>query len=151
MHTLSSSRNSTTEKPVPFRMTSLPNGPWKGISADFLGPLPSGEYLLVVIDNYSRYPEVEVVSTTSAKQQYKIFARQGVPHILKTDNGPPFSGHEFGKFAAHLGSRHRKVTPLWPRANGAIEQFNRCLVKVIRTAHTEGSWKQLLFKFLRMY
>lgn len=144
------------EKPEPLRMTPLPKGPWQEVSADFLGPLPTGEYLLVVIDEFSRFPEVEVVSTTSAKAAIPkfdaIFARQGVPVTLKTDNGPPFSGHEFEKFASHLGFRHRKVTPLWPRANGSVERFNRCLVKVIRTAHTEGrSWKQQLFRFLRMY
>ena len=34
---------------------------------DFLGPRPSGEYLMVVIDEYSRFPEVEIVTTTSAR------------------------------------------------------------------------------------
>ena len=33
---------------------------------DFYGPLPSGEYLLVLIDRYSRFPEVEIVKSTKA-------------------------------------------------------------------------------------
>ena len=150
------SQSDGAEKPEPLRMTELPNGPWKEVSVDFLGPLPSGEYLFVAIDEYSRYPEVEIVSTTSAKATIPkldaIFARQGIPEILKSDNGPPFSGHEFEQFATHLGFKHRKVTPYWPRANGSVERFNRCLVKVVRTAHTENkNWRQQLYNFLRMY
>ena len=148
--------NEGAEKPEPLNMTPLPHGPWQDVSADFLGPLPTGEYILVVIDDYSRFPEVEIVSGTSSRTTIPaldgIFARQGVPMTLRTDNGPPFSGHEFKEFADHLGFTHRKVTPYWPRANGAVERFNRALVKVIRTAHTERrSWKQQLFRFLRAY
>ena len=31
---------------------------------DFYGPLPSGEYLPVLIDRYSRFPEVAIVKST---------------------------------------------------------------------------------------
>ena len=34
---------------------------------DFLGPLPSGKYLMVVVDEYNLYPEVEIVTSTSAR------------------------------------------------------------------------------------
>ena len=33
----------------------------------YSGPFPTGEYLLVVIDAYSRFPEVEIVHSTSAR------------------------------------------------------------------------------------
>ena len=36
----------------PLKMTPLPNGPWKEVSIDFAGPYPSGEYVMVVIDEY---------------------------------------------------------------------------------------------------
>ena len=76
----------------PLQMTPLPSGPWKMLAMDFFGPFPSGDYLLVVIDEY--IPEVEIVKSTSAKSVIPrldaIFARQGIPNELKTDNGPPF-------------------------------------------------------------
>ena len=50
--------------PEPLAMTDMPNGPWETIHVDFKGPLPSGEYLLVVTDRYSRFPEVEIVRST---------------------------------------------------------------------------------------
>ena len=45
-----------------------PSGPWQDYSADLLGPLPSGENNLVVVDYHRRYCEIEILrSTTSAK------------------------------------------------------------------------------------
>ena len=98
------------------------------LAMDFLGDsLPSGDYLLVVIDKYSRFPEVEIVKPTSAKSIIPrldaIFARQGIPDKLKTDNGPPFNGVQFSNFVKYLGFHHRKVQPVWPRANGEAERF----------------------------
>ena len=36
-----------------------------------------------------------------------------------------FQGSEFAYFAKHMGFKHRKVIPLWPRANGECERFMR--------------------------
>ena len=59
---------------------------------DFWGPLPSGEHILVVIDEYSCYPEIEFVSSIGAKAVIphidKIFATHGFPEQVKTDGGP---------------------------------------------------------------
>ena len=140
----------------PLRMTPLPTAPWKELAMDFLGPLPSGDYLMVVIDEYSRFPEVEIVTSTSARSTIPkldaIFARQGIPEVLKSDNGPLFNGVELKNFAEHLGFQHRKITPLWPRANGEAERFMMTLEKCVRTATIEHkNWKQELNKFLRQY
>ena len=147
---------STPITPEPIISTPLPAVPWKTLSADFLGPLPTGELLLVVMDDFSRFPEVEIVSSTASTTVIpkldSIFARQGIPEILKTDNGPPFNGGELTQFANHLGFHHRKVTPLWPCANGEVERFMAPLMKAIRAAHVEQrSWKQELYTFLRQY
>ena len=85
--------------PEPLKMTPLPKAPWKQVARDFLGPFPTGEYLLVVIDEFSRFPEVEIFTTISARAVIPrldaIFARQVIPENLKSDNGPPFQGQEF--------------------------------------------------------
>ena len=76
-------------------MSDLPEAPWLDISADFYGPLPTGEYLLVIIDEYSRYPVVEIIRSTSANTVIpvfdKVFSMFGIPRVVKTDNGPPFN------------------------------------------------------------
>ncbi len=139
----------------PLTMSKLPNGPWLEVSIDF-ADLPTGEHLLVVYDDYSRYPEVEITTSTSARAVIpkldKIFSAFGVPSIVRTDNGPPFNSEQFAEFSKYLGFQHRRVTPLWPRANGEVERFMKTLKKQYRTAHVDNiPWKQALYKFLRNY
>ena len=73
--------------PEPLAMTQMPKSQWEVLNIDFYGPLPIGEYLLVVIDRYSRFPEVEIVSSTKAPviipRLDKIFAVHGIPAILR--------------------------------------------------------------------
>ena len=123
---------------------------------DFCGPFPSGDYLMVIIDEYSRYPEIEILKPTSSKTVIpkidKILASFGIPKVLKSDNGPPFNGSEFRNFAEYLGFRHRKITPLWPKANAESERFMRTVEKTVRAVQIENKcWKQEIFKFLRNY
>lgn len=140
----------------PLRMTELPHAPWQYLSTDFCGPLPSGDMLLVVIDEYSRYPEVEIIRSTSANTVIpkldRILSTHGIPTEIKSDNGPPFQSHSFAQFAQYMGFRHRKITPEWPRANSESERFMRTIQKTLRAAHLENkNWKQELFLFLRNY
>lgn len=140
----------------PLRMSELPESPWHTVSADFYGPLPTGEYLLVIVDEYTRYPIVEAVRSISANTVTpvldKIFSMFGIPRCLKTDNGPPFNSEHFSRFLTDMGCQHRKITPLWPQANGTAERFMRTLGKAVRVLHCQGiAWQQTLNTFLREY
>ena len=68
----------------------MPQGPCQKVNADFYGLLPSGEYVLIVIDCYSRYPEVEFVTSKKVSSVIpkfdKIFATHGIPVSMTTDN-----------------------------------------------------------------
>ena len=112
------------------------------VAGDFVGPFPPGEQLLVVIDEFSRFPEVEIINSTSAKTDIPkldiIFSRQSVPCVLKTNIGPPFNSSEFKQFVNYLGFKHRKVIPYWPKANGKAKMFMRTLQKAIRTAYIKN-------------
>ena len=114
------------------------------------------EYLLVVIDRYSRFPEVEIVRSTKATvvipKLDKIFSVHGIPELVKTDNGPPFSGEEFDRYLKTLGIKYEPSNPCWPQANGEVERFNRSLSKMLQTADTEGKvWREELYRFLLQY
>ena len=50
----------------PIRTTPLPAVPWTEIIVNFADPFPSWEYLLVVIDDFSRFPKVEILPSLSA-------------------------------------------------------------------------------------
>ena len=90
----------------PLTMTDMPPGPWKDLSLDFFSPLPNGAKLLVLIDQYSRYPVTAEVTTEAARfvipKLEVIFSMFGVPSTIKTDNGPPFNGAPFAAFMSHF-------------------------------------------------
>ena len=126
----------------PAKMTELPDRPWDVVEADFCGPLPNHKYELVLTDQYSRYPEVEMVTSTSitpvTKKLKKIFSTHGVPRVLQTDNGPPFNGERFQAFAAEMGFHHKRVTPTHPKSQGQVENFNKLINKTTKIACEEG-------------
>ena len=43
---------SNAEKIEPLNMTPMPEAPWTEVAMDFKGPLPNGDYLLLVYDMY---------------------------------------------------------------------------------------------------
>eukprot|EP00794_Sanderia_malayensis_P000683 gene683-biopygen1108 len=142
--------------PEPLRMTDMPKGPWYKLNIDFFGPLPSGELLLVVVDRYSRYPEVEIVKSTKASvvipKLDKMFSVHGIPYELTSDNGPPFNGDEFRRYLKLLGVKYDPSTPKWPQGNAEVERFMQPLNKALTTATIEGKkWQQVLTRFLLQY
>ena len=82
----------------------------------------------------------------------KVFSEFGIPSIVKSDNGPPFNGNDFHMFAKNLGFKHRKITPVWPKANGEVERLVRTVKKIMKTSCVEKkNFKQELNRFLRNY
>jgi hypothetical protein len=45
----------------------LPDSVWTELSMDFCGLYPNRQYIMVVMDEYSRYPVVETLTTVSTK------------------------------------------------------------------------------------
>ena len=60
--------NPRENPPTPIRMSKLPNSPWEEIAIDLCGRLPTGNSLFIIIDRYSRYPLIEIIKSTKAKQ-----------------------------------------------------------------------------------
>ena len=143
----------------PLKPTTLPERAWQKIDMDFWGPLPSGEHLLVMIDKYSRYPEVEIVRSTSADAVVphidKVFSTHGFPERVLTDGGPPFNGtgsHTYYQYMKWAGVDSRPVAPEDPEANGLAENFMKVIKKVWHSAIVEKkNPRQELYKFLRNY
>ena len=124
--------------PEPMEITPTPDTPWSSLAMDFYGPIPNtGQYLLVLIDIYSKFPEIEIVNSTEAKacipKLDKIFATHGIPAKLKSDNGPPFNGKEFENYMTALGIEWKPSTPLWPQGNANVESIMRQIGKVMKT------------------
>ena len=92
----------------PLKVTQLPDYPWHTAGSDLFEL--NGEQYLIVVDYYSRYPEVvKLKSTTSSAvilALKAVFSRHGLPEILRTDNGPQYSSHEFTEFASRYSFRY---------------------------------------------
>ena len=109
----------------PLKMSELPKSKWTNLAADFYAPLPTGEMLLVVMDEYSRFPAIEIVHSTSANTTIaaldRILSFYSIPDVVKTDNGPPYNSEQFTKYAEYMDFRHRKITPMRPKYNAECE------------------------------
>ena len=93
----------------------LPDRPWQKLHADFKGPIGSKYYLHVLTDQFSNYPEVDVISSTNFSKLEpwldRILATHGVPDEMTTDNGPPYFSDEMTRYAKKMGFRHQQ--PPW--------------------------------------
>ena len=94
--------------PVPLEPNVLPDQPWQKVHADFKGPIGGGQYYLhIVIDQFSKYPEVDIVTSTSFKKlkpiMDRIFATHGIPEDVTADNGPPYPSDDMKNYAAGEG------------------------------------------------
>ena len=141
----------------PIKPRELPEGPWQQLEMDFQGPYPTGQYILAAIDRYTRWPEIDFLRNTpdgksTKKAMKRIFASEGIPEVCQSDNGSPFQSEEMNIFAKECGYRHQHVTPVWPRANGTVERFNRTMKEAIQTACVEGvSMRKAAQEFVEMY
>ena len=58
--------------PEPLKITPTVDTPWTELAIDFLGPIPqTGKYLLVIVDTYTKFPEVEIVNSTEKRRVYR--------------------------------------------------------------------------------
>ena len=142
--------------PPPMKRRHLPDGPWKEIAIDIMGPLPSKHYLFVIVDYFSRFYEVDVLNNIEAKtiikSLKKIFARFGNPVSITSDNGRQFISAEYKHFCEENDIKIFNITPLWPQANGEVERQNRSILKRLKIAQASNvDWEEELLKYLSMY
>ena len=142
--------------PVPSHPTPASPSPWHRVFIDLYGPLPSHDHLLVIVDQYSRYPIVHrlrsITSAAVIKALRSTFCMFGAPAEVMTDNGTQFSSAAFATFLQSFAVTHRTSTPLWPQANGEVERMNRTMAKALRIAQLTGcDQSQALQEWLMAY
>lgn len=140
----------------PVKTTRMPERVWQDLAFDLLGRMPAGEYVLVLVDDFSGWVEGDVVKSTSSEVIIKCldrqFSRYGVPGTSRSDNGPNLMSSEMEEYLNEMGIKHRLTTPLWLGPNGEVEQHNCSLLKAMRVGHAEErGWRLELNKFLLAY
>ncbi|KAJ1216863.1 hypothetical protein NDU88_004462 [Pleurodeles waltl] len=104
------------DPPVLVIIEDGPTTPWQRVSADF-GSLPDGSHLLIVMEDYSWYPEVETVSITSAGQVIPKVEKMMATHghglfgEIHTDNEPLFTSHDWAELLQSQNRKHQRPTP----------------------------------------
>ena len=138
----------------PVTMSKLPNGPWKKVGLDLSGPYGSiNEYVLAIIDYYSRFPIAEIIQSTSSaaiiNKLRQTFAMHGLVDEIVTDNASSLVSSECESFLLEHGIKHSRISPYWRRNNGLVENFNRSVRKAVHVAQVQKkNWRTELYTFL---
>ena len=107
----------------PILQHEVPERPWSKVGMDLCEF--HGRTLLVIVDYYSNFIEVDRVNKTTTTGVTKIlksmFSRYGVPDQIMSDNGPQFASAEFATFAKQWGFEHITSSPRYPQSNGKAE------------------------------
>jgi len=116
---------------------------------DFAGPFLRKSFLIVV-DAYSKWPEViEMSSTTAAQTITLLCTTYGIPEQLVSDNGPQFTSSEFADFCKGNGVKHITVSLYHPAlAEHIVQTFKQSMKK---TAKDNVFLQQRLADFLLTY
>lgn len=147
---------SAPNPPNPLKRRELPQEPWVDIAIDLMGPLPSGDYLLVVVDYFSRYKEIKISRTISSIDMIsllsEIFSRLGYPASITADNGKQFCSEVFKSFCVERNITLFNTVPYWPQQNGEVERQNRDILKRLKISQAEKKdWKESLQEYMIMY
>ena len=89
------------QKTLPSKREAHPETAWKKIGADQCEH--QGKQFLLVIDYYSRFPEIAFMSSTTSDAMINklkdMFAQWGILDEIVNNNGPPFASDQFYKFS----------------------------------------------------
>lgn len=129
--------NQRAPRPLPVRPWPFPERPWSRLHVDFAGPLRN-TYLFIAVDAFSKWIEEFPVKTPSASATVeclrRMFAIQGLPDVVVSDNGPAFVSEEFKAFLRRNGVRQVLVPPYHPASNGAAERAVQTIKQKLKKA-----------------
>ena len=132
-----------------------PKYPWQRIHIDYAGPFLGHSYLIVV-DAYSKWPEVIPTQSTTALSTIRalmaLFATHGLPERIVSDNGPQFTAQEFQEFLTVNGIRHSLSATYHPATNGEAERFVQTFKHNMKCRQaTSSNVTSCIHKFLLAY
>lgn len=112
-----------------------PTRPWSRIHIDFAGPFHN-KYFLIMVDAYSRWPELFMVNNTTSSTVVKllrtVFATHGLCDVVVSDNGTSFVSNETKQFFDANNIRHVTTAPYHPSTNGLAERMVQTIKDKLR-------------------
>ena len=140
---------------APLHTWAWPSKPWHRIHVDYCGPF-LGHMFLVVVDAYSKWPEVICMQSTTSEKTIEalrhLFSRNGLCLQLVSDNGPQFTSDEFRKFMLTNGIKHIRSVQFHPASNGQAERFVQSMKHAMKSmGNDHGTVQDKLSRFLLAY
>ena len=107
---------------------------------------------LIVADVFSKYFLVrKLANSTSAAvcaEIATIVTELGLPHIIRSDNGPCYNSKEFQQLLQRYNITHHTSSPHHPRSNGFVERMIGVAKKLMDKAGSEGKpWISGLYEY----
>ena len=123
----------------PLIQRDVPELPWQRAAVDIM--TFKGNDYLVVVDCYSKYPEIALLESKTAacviNHLKSMFARHGIAEELLSDN-MPFASKEFVDFAREWKIGLTTSSPNFPQSNGQAERVVQNLKNILKKCDYEG-------------
>lgn len=115
---------SKTNVREPLCSHEVPELPWQKVAIDFM--TVASQDFLVLVDYFSKFVVVNKLTNKTAQSVVttlkNIFAINGLPMEIFSDNGPPFDSREYITFARSYDIKLTTSSPRYPRSNGMVER-----------------------------
>ena len=107
---------------------------------------------LIVADVFSKYFLVRKLANSSSAavcaEIATIVTELGLPHIIRSDNGPCYNSKEFQQLLQRYNITHHTSSPHHPRSNGFVERMVGVAKKLMDKAGSEGKpWISGLYEY----
>ncbi|XP_039531160.1 uncharacterized protein LOC120481527 [Pimephales promelas] len=144
-----------TNRHKAIRHDALPHPelPFQYLQIDFTHMPPCGnhKYLLVIIDRFTKWPEAFPCGKEDAKTVVKILAKEiiprfGIPTVIASDNGTPFTSKVTQLLAKELKINWHFHIPYHPESCSNAERLNKTIKERLNKAclDTGRNWVDLL-------
>ena len=137
-------------QPITGITQELPPFPWHTLATDIF--CWKRMDFLIVADVFSKYFLVrKLANSTSAAvcaEIATIVTELGLPHIIRSDNGPCYNSKEFQQLLQHYNITHHTSSPHHPRSNDFVERMVGVAKKLMDKAGSEGKpWISGLYEY----
>ena len=103
----------------------LPTFPWHTLATDLF--YWKRMDFMIVVDVFSKYIIVRKLQNSTSvavcTELSMIVTELGLPHIIRSDNGPCYNSKEFQQFLQCYSITHQTSSPNHPRSNGFVERM----------------------------
>ena len=122
------------------RFTCASYNPFEVLHLDQIGPLTKdahgNEYILVIIDTFSRWVELFPTTSTTAIETASVIlnhiGRFGSPEVIHTDQGPAFHNELVQELLRLCAIEKSFATAYSSEENGIVERANQEVMRHLR-------------------